>query len=103
MENNIISVMLWGEEVGKLYWDERSKKAVFNYHPNFIKKGLEIAPLTASVKGRAERGMPYSEKKRRFIKASRRFWQILYLTDGETWSLTNGLPRTIFPNAGLHR
>lgn len=53
MENNIISVMLWGEEVGKLYWDERSKKAVFNYHPNFIKKGLEIASLTASVKGSA--------------------------------------------------
>ena len=25
MGNNIISVMLWGEEVGKLYWDERSK------------------------------------------------------------------------------
>jgi len=58
MENNIISVMLWGEEVGKLYWDERSKKAVFNYHPNFIKKGLEIAPLTASVKGPAAKGMP---------------------------------------------
>ena len=25
MGNDIISVMLWGEEVGKLYWDERSK------------------------------------------------------------------------------
>ena len=40
-----------GEEVGKLYWDERSQRAVFNYHPDFIKKGVEIAPLTASVKG----------------------------------------------------
>ena len=54
MENNVVSVMLWGEEVGKLYWDERNKRAVFNYHPDFIKKGVEIAPLTASVKiGRA--------------------------------------------------
>ena len=35
--------MLWGEEVGKLYWDERNKRAVFNYHPDFIKKGVEIA------------------------------------------------------------
>ena len=53
MENNVVSVMLWGEEVGKLYWDERNKRAVFNYHPDFIKKGVEIAPLTASVKGYA--------------------------------------------------
>ena len=58
MENNVVSVMLWGEEVGKLYWDERSKRAVFNYHPDFIKKGVEIAPLTASVKGSAAKGMP---------------------------------------------
>ena len=58
MENNVVSVMLWGEEVGKLYWDERNKRAVFNYHPDFIKKGVEIAPLTASVKG------PRSEERR---------------------------------------
>ena len=32
--------------------------AVFNYHPDFIKKGVEIAPLTASVKGPAAKGMP---------------------------------------------
>lgn len=56
--NNVVSVMLWGEEVGKLYWDERNKRAVFNYHPDFIKKGVEIAPLTASVKGPAAKGMP---------------------------------------------
>ena len=58
MENNVVSVMLWGEEVGKLYWDERNKRAVFNYHPDFIRKGVEIAPLTASVKGSAAKGMP---------------------------------------------
>lgn len=58
MENNVISVMLWGEEVGKLYWDERGKRAVFNYHPDFVRKGLDIAPLTASVSGAAAKGMP---------------------------------------------
>ena len=70
MESNIISVMLWGEEVGKLYWDERSKKAVFNYHPNFIKKGLEIAPLTASVKGPAAKGMPILGNKEKIYQPS---------------------------------
>lgn len=58
MENNIVNVMLWGEEVGKLYWDERNKRAVFNYHPDFIRQGLDIAPLTASIKGAAAKGMP---------------------------------------------
>lgn len=42
--------MLWGQEVGSLYWDERRKRAVFNYHHDFIKAGLDIAPLSASVK-----------------------------------------------------
>lgn len=51
-------MLCYGEEVGKLYWDERSKRAVFNYHPDFIKKGVEIAPLTASVKGSTAKGMP---------------------------------------------
>jgi len=41
--------MLWGEEVGKLYWNDQLNRAVFNYNPDFIKKGLDIAPLTASI------------------------------------------------------
>lgn len=50
MQSNIVRVMLWGQEVGSLYWDERRKRAVFNYHPEFIKAGLDIAPLSASIK-----------------------------------------------------
>jgi len=50
MQNNIVRVMLWGQEVGSLYWDERRKRAVFSYHPKFIKGGLDIAPLSASIK-----------------------------------------------------
>ncbi len=38
MESNIVSVMLWGEEVGKLYWDNRGKRAVFSFNPDFVKK-----------------------------------------------------------------
>lgn len=50
--------MLWGEEVGKLNWDERGRRAVFNYNPDFVKKGIDIAPLTASIKGAAGKGFP---------------------------------------------
>jgi len=30
MQNNIVSVLLNAEEVGKLYWDERNHRAIFN-------------------------------------------------------------------------
>ena len=63
MENNVVSVMLWGEEVGKLYWDERNKRAVFNYHPDFIKKGVEIAPLTG-------KGYAHTRKQRKDLSRS---------------------------------
>jgi len=53
MQNNIVRVILWGQEVGSLYWDERRKRAVFNYHPDFIKAGLDIAPLSAPSRQRA--------------------------------------------------
>lgn len=50
MENNIVKVMIWGQEVGSLFWDDRRKRSVFSYHPDFIKGGLDIAPLSASVR-----------------------------------------------------
>ena len=58
MESNIVSVMLWGSEVGKLYWDDRGKRAVFSYNPDFIRKGIDISPFTASVRGAAGKGFP---------------------------------------------
>ena len=42
--------MLWGKEVGSLYWDNSRKRSVFTYHPDFLKDGMDIAPLSASIK-----------------------------------------------------
>ncbi|MBR3092659.1 MAG: type II toxin-antitoxin system HipA family toxin [Bacteroidaceae bacterium] len=50
MQNNIVRVILWGKEVGSLYWDDRRKRAVFTYHHDFLKAGTDIAPLSASIK-----------------------------------------------------
>lgn len=50
MQNNIVKVILWGKEVGSLFWEERRKRAVFSYHPDFLRAGLDIAPLSASIK-----------------------------------------------------
>lgn len=49
MENNVLRVMIWGLEVGRLYWHKEKRRAYFTYSQDFLSKGLDIAPLTASV------------------------------------------------------
>lgn len=58
MENNVVSVMLYDKEVGRLYWDKRSNRAIFSYNPAFIARKIDIAPLTAPLKGSASKGFP---------------------------------------------
>ncbi len=68
MENNIVSVLLNGEEVGQLYWDEQNRRAVFSYNSSFIKKGMDIAPLTASIKGGVAKGFPILGNKEKMFQ-----------------------------------
>ena len=49
MENNIVKVCLWGQTVGEIYWDERRKQSCFSFSKDFVSKGIDIAPLTASI------------------------------------------------------
>lgn len=46
-----LKVILWGEEIGRLAWDARRRLSYFMYNPAFLKKGLNISPLTAPVDG----------------------------------------------------
>lgn len=55
MENNIISVNLWSREVGRLYWSDANRCAVFSYNRAFIEEGPDIAPLTHSIKNATDR------------------------------------------------
>jgi len=68
MENNIVSVLLYEEEVGQLYWDERNSRAVFSYNPSFVNKGMDIAPLTASLKGDFAQGLPILGNKEKLFQ-----------------------------------
>ena len=45
--SRMIKVILWGEEVGRLLWDERKHLSYFTFNPDFLSKGIDIAPLTA--------------------------------------------------------
>ncbi|MCP4092327.1 MAG: type II toxin-antitoxin system HipA family toxin [Planctomycetes bacterium] len=38
-------VNLWGTAIGAVYWDEQRELGSFEYEPNFLRSGIEIAPL----------------------------------------------------------
>lgn len=89
--------MLWGEEVGKLYWDSRGKRAVFSYNPDFIRKGIDIAPLTAPISV-AAKGLPVVGNREKLYQGLPPF-----LADSlpdrwgnkvfESWATQNHIPR----------
>ena len=47
----LLKVILWGEEIGRLAWDDRRHLSYFIYNPDFIKKGLNVSPLVAPIDG----------------------------------------------------
>ena len=54
MENNL-KVIIWGQEVGRLTWNTRRNRSIFEYNPTFLKNGPDIAPLTASIRNTKSR------------------------------------------------
>lgn len=61
-----LKIILWGEEIGRLVWDSRTHNTYFTYHPDFLKKELDIAPLTAPKAG-AKGHMPFwGDKDRKY-------------------------------------
>ena len=50
MTTQILKVMLWGREVGRLSIDPRRGLPYFEYSRDWIETGLDISPLDASIK-----------------------------------------------------
>ncbi len=64
METNAVMVKLWGMPAGYLSWDKKSNTAVFEYEPEFLRKGLDIAPLTMPVNSpRSRKHLPWTGNK----------------------------------------
>ena len=42
----IAQIKLWGKSIGAVSWDESAGLAHFEYEPDFIQSGIEVAPLT---------------------------------------------------------
>jgi serine/threonine-protein kinase HipA len=39
-------VMLWGKSIGAVSWDESAELAHFEYEPDFVQSGIQVAPHT---------------------------------------------------------
>ena len=44
-----LKVILWNEEIGRLSWDELRRLSYFTYNPEFVKRGLNISPISAPI------------------------------------------------------
>jgi len=42
----VAEVKLWGKSIGAVSWSESAGLAHFEYAPDFIYSGIEVAPLT---------------------------------------------------------
>lgn len=49
MNDLLVDVVLYEQKVGTLAWDENRGLADFQYNPNYLKNGLDIAPLTMPI------------------------------------------------------
>jgi serine/threonine-protein kinase HipA len=47
---HVATVLLWGREVGAVAWDNDRAVGNFEYDPAFVRRGLQIAPLTMSLR-----------------------------------------------------
>lgn len=64
METNVLKVKLWETTVGYLSWDKKQDLALFEYEPEFLEKGLEIAPLTMPINSsRSRKNIPWQGDK----------------------------------------
>jgi len=49
MQDLIVDVKLWDNEVGSLVWDKNREVAIFEFEPKFLKLNLEIAPIIMPI------------------------------------------------------
>ena len=64
MSTNSVKVKLWNSTVGYLSWDKKNGVATFEYDPDFLEKGIDIAPLTMPINAqRSQKQIPWPGNK----------------------------------------
>ncbi|MCH3995925.1 MAG: type II toxin-antitoxin system HipA family toxin [Prevotella sp.] len=64
----ILAVKLWGNEIGRLAWDEKRRSAYFMFNPNMLDSNLDIAPLVAPLNNPKSHNPIYGEDDRKYQK-----------------------------------
>jgi serine/threonine-protein kinase HipA len=65
---NLLRVLLWGNEVGRLAWDAKRRLAYFMFNPETRPTALDIAPLVAPVKSPQSHSPIYGEEEKKYQK-----------------------------------
>jgi serine/threonine-protein kinase HipA len=53
---NTAQIKLWGENVGAVSWDDRSRTGAFEFEPDFLKTNWDISPIMMSLAEARRRG-----------------------------------------------
>ena len=53
---NTAQIKLWGENVGAVSWDDRSRTGAFEFEPDFLKTNWDISPIMMSLVEARRRG-----------------------------------------------
>lgn len=64
----VLKVLLWGNEIGRLAWHDGKKTSFFTYNPEFLKGTLDIAPLVASIRNPLSTRAIFGEEERIYQK-----------------------------------
>jgi serine/threonine-protein kinase HipA len=46
----VAQVILWGTQVGAVYWDKNKKLGLFEYTPGFLESNIELSPIKMPLK-----------------------------------------------------
>lgn len=57
MDELIVDVNIWGNNVGALIWDHDNEAASFQYDDKFLRSGLDVSPVMMPLRSSA--GMVY--------------------------------------------
>lgn len=65
--NNAIRIMLWGSQIGTLFWSDKESLSYFEFDPLFLDRGLDISPITNGLaKLREQKRIPIKGNRGRF-------------------------------------
>ena len=57
---DVAEVKIWGDRVGAVFWNESTERAVFEFEPKFLNKGLDLSPITMPIAKTREERRPYT-------------------------------------------